>query len=426
MKDRKIMKRIGAIMCALFMCVGVFGGAVPYYAQNIPFSVPIAESEVEEGEYEKIYSHYVIVESYGCFIMITTSSLECFDNKIGYSGLISKFVWRNSIWDRVGYGSGEGSINGIVFGCLSRFDVTPSPEDGTTSNFMNFRVVYSTKEVVDEDGNILCVEGFNNSYNDSSGDDYNSNIGYLQNITSTKAYLTNSFGVSDMDTASKRVYFAQTSTTGLDLLSGNYGIRMFSQMCYYKGDTSEIYDDDYPLIYINDFDIDDTLSITYVMKECLDMVNDGTESNVSWLETLFKRATRSDNVYLQIIDKDSGACGGYVKIAFYNNGDYSASYVTTVDENLEIDEDGYFNVEIEEKVGGGATFEDAFENAEPVGVNALAGVDSFVEVLNSLSSSFDNVVLAIGGFFECLPSWVLGVFGLSVALVFLLFVIKKV
>lgn len=411
-------------MCALFMCIGVFGGAIPYYASENFDCPPLPDYTPSGGEHYEYYTLYYNSKKNRYHLSFAPDKVVFVPSENNSAGVDDAFVFYYPKQTYEYYVGVHDEWSGFVHVTSGGYTYVKASEwELIACNYDVYYGSYSSKNGAIPNDDVYM---YSNPFGDSSGvgGSVSANIGYLQDITSKIAYLTDNLGVSDMESARKYISFSSTTTSGLDLLSGNYSIRLYSQMCYYKGYTSEIFDDDYPLIYIDKFVVDDSLTIDYTMKACLDKVTKETESNVSWFDTLFRTAIRSDNVYLQICNEDTEEIGGYVKISFYNNGDYETSYITTVDKDLNVDENGYVNKEIYTEVGGGATYEDAVENSEPVGINALVGVDSFVDTLGMFTDSFDDVTTAISGFFQCVPSWILAVFGLSIAFGFVLFIIK--
>lgn len=216
---------------------------------------------------------------------------------------------------------------------------------------------------------------------------YNPELGYLQNLIEKTVYLRDSEGHIDYSTYQRIVGFDSLSTSGLDLSTGEYSIRVYEQGCYYGHDVTTVYKDDYPLIYIGEYAIENN-SITYDPWEAREKTTTETEGWLSDWDLYWGQYERRDNMYYQIVktnDDGSIEYGGYVKVVRLTDNDDGIS--STVTPELVPDTDGGFSDDrVDSGIGSGTNYEDAEMNADQDLENNINNPDVSGDIAKDIQS----------------------------------------
>lgn len=430
-RKKQIIKRIGAFLCALVVSLSCIG-SMPFYAADTSGEVLFdaykdrytyehnSEIDLSKLPTDDTYCHYVIVkyvnsDTYYCFVSNKTS----FKLDVSSDSISKKAIWKYFFSGYVGYSSKDlvnwtrssSSSTGFYWAYIYK----DSGDDAINGQYMQ----YVASDIPIYAGS-LQIE-FNTKV-----ETYVSSLGYLQNLVTRTTWLTDSKGNADYNTTRTSVAFDLTTTTGIDLTSGDYVVRMYGQRAYFKNNFNDgfkdsysgdiLFDDDFPLVYFGEFDAssgkfvyddDDLYSL-------IDVVD--TEKYSGW--DLFVNQIHQGCIrYYQVYNTKTGEYGGYVRVI--NEG---KDIQTTVRDDLSVDNDGFVDKDLNHSIGSGTTYEDAELNADKYQENIGDGNFSSLEgAVNSFTSTLGVVPRAIGSVFSFLPTWChdyIGLcFGLLVALV---------
>lgn len=386
------IKKISALVCALIVAVSAFV-SVPYYASiDYDYTLPSADKlfyegvdlpyyslfEYKQGELRLVYSEKPLVYYYD-------SNNRCYGSPNGGE-------WY-SFWST----DGKTWKEGIRYGQYSGFPCT--------SGVWN-----------------MIVE---NGLSSTVGIKYAPSLGYLNNARIETTFLTTDHGKEvDYSSFRKTLKFDKLSTTGIDLSSGDYVIRVYGQMCYQKTTTDEIYDDNFPFVYFGDFEIINN-SISYNSQDLFDLISGSTEDPYSVWDIWTKAIHRSDIEYYQIYNKNTHECGGYLKVVL-GGAEGSMYSQTTLKDDMSVDSEGFEDKNLIGSAGSGTTYEDAEINADK-NYNDLmnnGGIQGLEGAINAFTSTLGVVPQAIGSVFSFLPSWCLDLWGVAFGLIAVLIVYK--
>lgn len=256
------------------------------------------------------------------------------------------------------------------------------------------------------------------------GEVFNPNLGYLQNISRKSTYIRGALYNYDEDSLTYHWYHDTTSSSGIDLTSGNYIVRHYISMAtvtgYGKSDIVEMSDK----YLMAEFDASQGyytyLDLDYDKK----MESLGFEG-LGVIEKYINGYFLLEHHYFQIVNLDTNEVGGYVHLYPENTTDSFGVELNYegLNENFEVDEDLSGGV-IDDVTGSGLTQEDALENADEPKLDNIDGVDQFISSIESYSSQISNVSQGIGALIGALPPWVLGTFGLCFGMLVLCILIK--
>lgn len=258
---------------------------------------------------------------------------------------------------------------------------------------------------------------------------YNPELGYLQNLIEKTVYLRDSEGNIDYSTSQRIVGFDSLSTSGLDLSTGEYSIRVYEQGCYYGHDVTTVYKNDYPLIYIGEYAIENN-SITYDPWEARDKTTTETEGWLSDWDLYWGQYERRDNMYYQIVKTNEDGSieyGGYVKVARLTDNDDGIS--STVTPELEPDTGGYSDDTVDSGVGSGTNYDDAEMNADDDLENNINSSDVSGDIakdIQSLIAYIGAVPQLLGALLSFLPKEYQTLIYVAFALMLGVIVIKAV
>lgn len=357
---------------------------------------------------------------------------------VGFAGGSSMFkgalgyLWDNSNESFV-YKFQCGSPTTFYIGNASDYDRYGFDNESECLSYLSsndIRVLACSQTVYDSSGNLIqraCGFGWDNVYNGE--------LGYLDNIILKSLVLTDSAGVQTGETF-RKVMFDYYSTSGVDLRNGDYRIRVYESVCYYKGYTKDVYDDFFPIVNVGEYAINDNY-IQYDIQEAFNITSQNTDtSRITAWDIFFNTLVRSDHKYYQIVKyNDDGTCeyGGYVKISY--PGDDSGYIATTTTDgiNTSIENGGYIEEDVPAGVGSGTNTGDADLDADEDltgnGDGVLDDVTGTKELMVSLQGvvdfvgSFPSVIGACLGF---LPAWLQGLIYSAIGLGVILFIWKIV
>lgn len=418
MKKKSILKRMSALLCALVVCVGTFVGATQFYASSMTAGLPIYSYSNVEDLLTDVYTNYYIYnyssngdgefDSMRCLVSSESCRVECRELADGRRAYL--LVCDGESRE---YSSLDGS--NWTYTKSSSMNLYTTEEDGEVNLFAQY--IVSNSVVYDESGNEI---DFGNS------GEYDSTMGYLQNLTRDERVLRSELYNYYNEDSRKIIWtFDETTTSGLDLTSGDYSVKHYQRyvLCDGYKDEDVIKEGEFWLMGTYDAS---NLQFEYLESDYEKLHESYGYEGIGFWDSL-SGCFHLWHEYFQIVDNESGSVGGYVKItpegAAWFGGENTNS-ATTITMDYEVDEEGYVDQQIEESYGSGTTYEEADENAEERVIAQLNGVDSFTDALNSASGSVGEISTVLSNFFDCLPSWALTVFGISVGLAFLLFIIK--
>lgn len=433
MKKKTILKRISALLCALMVCVGVFGGAVPYKAET--------KAEKINGILESIGLRSLsnIDESYDYMLVRLGNNVilrGAKEQEVPYNWPICAFIFDDGTWGlSIGFGtcdwfvnSGE-HIDGYYYSAFwwngysvntleytgvrgHSFDSFDDLPNYVLSDMSDIEVLYSDVDILY--CTRLCPDG-ETGYFYKTGtalSNYNKEIGYLQNLKHKRRALTDNSGTTNMSSMKNIFTFDTVTTTGINMSEGDYVVRVYGQMAFHKNGTHEIVNEDFPIVEFDEFDASNGY-LEYTLQSIFDVVSESAESPYNVFDNAIKQIIRCDNVYLQIVDRSTGEYGGYTKLYTKKVGDAEEIVATTVTPELEIDDGGYIDIDPPSSTGQGTTWDDAELNDKPTGTSNTDFAD-FESSLNSLVSGLASVPKAFGVMFSFLPSWCLNLLAISV------------
>ena len=230
-----------------------------------------------------------------------------------------------------------------------------------------------------------------------------------------------------------RICFSQYSTTGVDLLSGSYSIRLYEKFSVYKRSDPDvdIYPD-LPLVLIGEYSPKD-LFIDYNSIDAMahtSSVTGDVEGFNSW-NIVIKQLIRNDNIYLQIVHKTTSGdiCGGYLCFnGTAKDDEDSLSTMTTLNPDLTVDtsDGGFVDKNYETTQGVGVDYEEAEHNADKHYQEVQNGGGGVSSSINDIVSQVGNMPQVIGKLFSFLPPWCLAFVGIAIGLWVTLMIIKAI
>lgn len=445
------IKKIGALMCALIVAVSAFV-TMPYYAtenkeSSYKYALLANEDEIAWGEdigeitfpsaYGGEYSNYALMRLRSgdlCMILTNSDYLNLICEEKVYIKADGAYYKYSLVCDGAFCNSSDGG---------KTWTSAVKPGSSLSPNF-EVCIVNPTLNQLYVEPNYLVESSVPIRFGDYElklgglEESYKPEIGYLQNVTTRTTWLSDNGGDMKEDTTRFVVKYDTVSTTGVDLTSGEYVVRLFVQKAYFRNQFNDginnsydwgediVYDNNFPLVYYDEFDASvgklsyDLSAIVSAVSEC--------ENRYSPAQMMTKFIHESVITYYQIYNKNTGECGGYVQLLESGmNGTYKA---TTYDYELNVDDGsglngGYVDKDYNHSMGGGTTYEDAELNAER-NESLLNGVsmDDIKGAINSFTSTLGVVPKAIGSVFSFLPSWCLNLLGVAFGLVAVLIVYK--
>lgn len=419
MKEKnKLIKRLGAFVCALIVAVSCMGSSMNFYASvsaYYPSGFPKdnLHFEVPEGAYGYKYI--------ACFMYETPtySGAQIFCSNTPFVLSYSKQTFGYEVkmnYDRLYYAT-SGSTSWGVLNSSSTTGVCWSSPDGYTL----YTLLYSNSPIYDTDG-LIYADTFENGL----GPVYNSALGYLQNISRKSTYIRDALYNYDEDSLTYHWYHGTITTSGVDLTSGNYAVRHYISMAtvtgYDKEDIVKMTDK----YLMGEYDASQGY-FSYLNKDYDEKMETLGYEQPSWFDKVFLGYFTLAHHYLQIVNLDTNEVGGYVHL--YPKDSDSDNFGVELnheglDDNFEVDEDAPSGV-VDDFTGSGTTTDDALENADEPKLDDLSGVDEFIEVVKAYGQEVGNVSSGIGALLGVFPPWILGVLGLAFVFIIVCIIVNS-
>lgn len=423
------IKKIGALMCVL---VFAFGFCTTYSASEDKtfeylYNLCAVENDLQykdgigEITYPSYlgteYSEYALIKAKNGDLYMVLSNSDTFKIKCDETTINKVVHYRYWLVADSGYcrSTDDGKTWTSLFKPSSTFnaDIQLGLVDSSSHSLYDEprRIVESSVPIMYGDYELFA----------KTAESYNPEIGYLQNVNIRTAFLTDKDGNVDYNSFRRKVNYDMLTTSGIDLSQGDYCVRVYGQMAYYKTLDDVVYDDEFPLVYFGSYDVGDG-SFSYMSQELYDLVTISSSDPYTAWDIFSKKIVRSDYTYLQIYNKSTGECGGYLKIALLPS---SGTKQTTLDYDFNVDNGGFIDKDVVVSAGSGTNYDDAEMNANKNYDNVINGnYDGFESAINSFTSTLGVVPIAIGSVFSFLPAWCHDYIGLCFALLVALVVWK--
>lgn len=424
---KKLIHRIGAIVCALVVAVSCVVGSVPYYA-DVSVSLPDVESAYVQYE-ECRTTNYVICEYSNCFVLITSPKFIYHDQSgeteyyytSSYNTSYYTTTWvldDNGNWSRYSYVRSSYSLSTHLDGVFKNY------YDLDITDFV-LNIIYSSCDILgDNTDNVYLSSGWQEGYNvDNVGGVYNSSLGYIKDVKRQSLYLNDSVFALVEDSLKYQFTFADTSTTGYNIVGDDWKLRHYMQIeikhAEKEYETVKLYDK----VYMGEYATSD-LKVGYMYKDSLDkLYTESGFSGLSWWDSAIGHVVFINDYFQLVRTNDDGSieCGGYVKVW---QDEYNINHSATLDNEENEDSGGYNDNIVEGSHGCGDTYEEAEHESSENESNNSSDLDEFEFALNDFISTIGAIPKVIGVIFSFLPPWCLGVFGLSFSFLCLLIVVK--
>lgn len=438
MEDKKkvgLLKRIAAGVCAFMMVLGCLESdlffAIEYGMQSGYFgkydssklwvsSDAIVDYTLPVDTSEKPY-YLIIGDDYGfvyycLFDDVSKFYISCDDAAMGICSDVLKncgastyYFYKSGGWTTKSSGSGTSSYPITFCNGASMY------YNGICILDANFDMYANTGELV-----------YRSSVS-TSGGIYNSSLGYLQNVA--VKYLTIQGDISRVKSKYKFT-FDTKSTSGIDLTSGDYSIKVYEQMSIYK--FAYLQDFDTPKVLIGEYDAGGG-SFDFNISEALEKTDAGTGDvdGYNMFTIALNGYQRSDTYWLQIYNKSTGEYGGFVKVSSLPGTTppiFSAETVVASGDDItgsgDRDNDGYVDSIVNGSTGNGTNYDDAELNADNNASNSNSGSD-FLSEINDMVSMVSAVPQLFGSLFSFLPDWCINLLGAGVGFSVVLLIWKS-
>lgn len=460
---KKLIKRIGAVLCAIVIAVSSMGMSGTYYADILPVDILASNKDklvyyCDSVDFEMPASgydnyalfHNSLYDSWTLYLFnseklnlrvrsYTSSAVNesvcCFlTSSISGGGCIYRSSNNFDTWTKVGNSDielFEFSEDRGQFLCY--YEGVASWSSSPAMQYHSSSVPIYMNDVVIFNGD----EGFS----DPMGK-YNPTLGYLKNVRVENQYLRGEVSIGGVDLplyyddaldTLKRVWkFDTVSSSGVDLSSG-YSVRHYIKMATVEGYDKEDIIEMSDMYLMGEYDAS-VGRLEYMEKDYDEKLVQLGYEELGFFDTVFKGLFTLQHHYFQIVNTSTNEVGGYLHV-FPQNKDGNLSFEVFGNEGVELGFEGLdenLNVDIEapsgevgESVGHGDTYEDAEQQAQETQLR-IEGMDQFVLSVESYASQVRNVSKGVGAFLGSLPPWVLGLFGLGVAITFIVIVIKGI
>lgn len=446
MKNKmKLIKRIGAVLCALVMAVSVFSYSLPCLAdvssdiddetlasyatlmsfgtgepygdfskiveptEDYPYVVMLVPAS--ENLYNaSMYSCYYIRSSEPIYVELLVEKDSRYCAALDTYGDIQTYGWKyRGMNKNKWYNMNQGSVD--IFRTTSFADFTRL-ESGTqwTPYYSNHFIYYKDTDLIYRITDELM---------------YNSSLGYLQNVSRKSTYIRGALYNYDEDSLTYHWYHDLQSSSGVDLSSGEYKIRHYISNATVKGYEKEDIVEMSEKYLMAEYDASQGY-FSYLQKDYLESLSNMGYEELGFIDTTFKGLFTLQHHYFQIVNTSTYECGGYLH--FYPKDVTGDSFGVEMeyeglDDNFDVVEDapvGY----IDTSTGSGVTIEDALENADEPKLDDLGGIEPLIESLEGYATQIGNVTSGVGALLGAFPPWVVGLLGLSVAMLFVIIVVK--
>ena len=462
MKRKMILKRITSFVCAMMVLIGAVGGAVPYKADMSKIdAIKVAidgegvDSSLFEYDVSLSYVAIRVVDNNGNeWIQLFGFDLVDTDDVFSVGLYCNQLKLLNLVFNSSKVGDSKYLRCSHLRYSFSTGKVTKmSTSDSWTMIIDNskkddFKVLYSDFDIYykcTSDGcdSSFCSKWnghlFYSGFNGESQPPYSSDIGFLKDFSHLIVYKRGFFYNYNMDSRTDRWTFSKFTTTENDLSSGRYSIKHYVRPVLVTGYEDEDVVEKYDKFFDDVYDA----HLGYIQYLDNDMENKLSERGYdgpSWFDKYILGRFVLRWHYFELVDNETGLSSGFARLRPKDVDDVNGGteyWVDYVDENDNIidgtDGDVAYRGEGSYVESEDEDIEDAFVDAEDdveeqedhTNIANLDGVSIFASVMESFADSTASFSAVIGNFFNCLPPWVLTVFGLSVALTFLAFIIKN-
>lgn len=436
---RKIIKKMGAIVCALAVVVGCMG-TVPCYADTSSVSWENVLLENQSLFYYSGDGSNVVLPDVGasywalfwnsfhsCYIYMYSDeplSIRCSTEVSGkyytyyfyYADNVKNPHYRSS--DGVTW-SYEESGNVPTYAQTLRFNGETYSYAGNN----NLWLIACNSPIIGALTGQEVLSRVNENF-----DKVDASLGYLKGLSYDIAYEMGALYNYDEKSRTDRFTFDKLTTTDLDLTSGNYSIRHYIRPVLCNGYEDENIIEKGEKYLMGEYDAS-SLEFRYKRADYETKLEEYGYDGLDFFDSLLGRFYLEWH-YFQIVNNDTGEVGNYVVMRPKNadENEFGTERVAyTVDENDEVDtENGYEETIVDTDMAGGETIDEAFENGEEEDLDFgdLDGIDEFTKALKSFTKSIGKVSNAFGKLLGALPQWVVNVLGVSIGLSVLLFLIK--
>lgn len=442
----KFRSRFTALLCALVVAVSCMG-VVPYYAsESSDFSdlnmdiikehqkgadVPDCDFEtlsnmffstMNYSTYSDTYKYYLIYYNYSSneFCIYLSSEPMYFALEVdGTDFYLTGRASCSSLWGKA-YLNDEGVLVTQDKYYRSTSSLVWYGEDldgsGYISKFYTC-FLYSNYDItVGYDSDYILFHSPDCSL---SSEKYNATLGYLQNVN-VKQLMIN--GDTNRTQTKYKFTFDTTSTTGIDLTSGEYNVRVYEQTTIYKDGLWQPFDT--PRVLIGEYPANSgslEFNIAEAMSKC-DAAT-GDIEGYDMLSIALNNFIRADIYWLEIYNPTTGEHGGFVKLERDPDNGLITSTTVKGDDGYTEDMNGYIDDFVDTNIGEGTNFDDAELNADKSDAE-LDGFDEFAESLNDMTATVSAIPKIIGSLFSFLPPWCLWLCGASFGFTLLLIVLK--
>lgn len=451
------MKKIKMTVCCLCLLVTCFLGALSFSASEYAdlSGVNSRLQSVCGGNIESHSLKYIVVQA------DNGKTLLILGSDVAYSGSVQRglcvygytcpkwgsmgaqiFEWTSSGWKNIATMSSP-TYCGVLGDAMYQYFGYSTPSEWVACvNEGKYQILACSTDIKTDEGGVWFPTsdfGWNIVYN--------AQLGYVKNGEVRLLYLNGSDGKPDYNTGLYRISFDNESTTGLDLTSDEYNVRVFGRWACYKWSVSgwceQKPEKDVPLVDIYSTGKLDRqpLCVEFVEEELTqstyDTINVFTDFGVGgtilaqWIED--GSAVVCPIIYVQITkDTASGMeWGGFCAFEFSGMDRESGVAIykcTTYNADMSVDSGngGYKDSNVNSGVGSGSDYSDANNNASDNIVNGSMNIEAedllaSIEGLTGLLGDFPKV---IGALFSFLPDWCLVFFGSSFAVLVFLIIFK--
>lgn len=394
-KRNKLIKRIGSVLCAVFVLFSSFSFSKPFLGAEMFDYNGVELPEFTSGIHSYTYIYYDVGSQY--YALLNTEVPLVLMSTGSHTGSIERgyyFAFYNLI-DNVWTLKNEGYCN-----------------KGAYLGLYGDRYVYqwSNYDFFDYRGELIYAYG--------REDIYNSSLGYLQNVQVNHVFEDVPLGENVAEKYTSRWYYDNLSTTGVDLTSGDYMIRYYQERWIVTGYGADDVVKKSDRYLLGDYIVQNGYIQTY--SEDIDSTLAGQGYEEPGVLDLLWNKFVTTHYYFQIVDAKNNQVGGLLHVYLTDdNGKFGVEHIgETLDNEGNFDEGGYKDFIDEDKV----TTDDVeqgfndLENGSNVDFGTVDGVDEFGVTLESFASQVSNVTGGVHALLSSMPPWVLGLLGVSFVL----------
>ena len=424
-KRKKLIKRIGAVLCALVVAVSCLGMSGAYSAsQSRDDILNSLCAKYGMGSYD-FYEDYVYyaVEVDGCLRIWGHPSNSVCGMYYRYANGEYALSVVHDDWANGKNCSDMIPYHNIMQ--LSQYNVREtSGTMGCHAGFYtisnnHFNILFAERDVLYAPA-YSEFEGVFFSANFKTFEFYNSSLGYLQNVSRKSTYIRGALYNYDEDSLTYHWYHDLTSSSGVDLTSGDYKIRHYISKATVKGYEKEDIIEMSDKYLMAEYDASQGY-FSYLDKDYEESIRNQGYEDIDLIDKYLRGYFVLEHSYFQIVNTATNEVGGYLHLypKDANSDEFGVEMVYEgLDDNFDVDESLQGGI-IDDSTGSGTNVEDALENADEPKLDDLSGVEEFISVVKAYGVEVENVSNGVGALLGQFPPWVLGVLGLSFALMFI-------